>query len=232
MGVRGVLAGILLAGHLAGSTPPSIPPGGPSAACLRAAATAERRWALPAHLLRAIGEVESGRLDPATGQRLPWPWSINVAGTGYAFRGRRRGQHGGRAVPRARRGLDRCRVLSGEPALPPGGLRQRGAGLRSGRQRRLRGPFPARPVRTHAAVGRPRSANTTPPIPRWAATIARACCGPGGTWMPGASWPRRRTRTSSWRRRPGRRSRSTRRERCPPSLRAALGLPALKHAAR
>jgi hypothetical protein len=30
--------------------------------------------------------VETGRRDPGTGRILPWPWSIDVGGTGYAFR--------------------------------------------------------------------------------------------------------------------------------------------------
>ncbi len=60
-------------------------PSDPAGSCLRAAAEAERRWDLPQHLLRAIGEVETGRRDPGTGRILPWPWSINVGGNGYAF---------------------------------------------------------------------------------------------------------------------------------------------------
>lgn len=74
----GALAGILLVAAPAFAD-------SPSAACLRAAATAERRFGLPVHLLVAIGTVESGRLDPATGRRLPWPWSANAGGTGYVF---------------------------------------------------------------------------------------------------------------------------------------------------
>lgn len=57
----------------------------PPQACLSAAADAERRWGLPANLLLAIGQVESGRHDGATGQVQPWPWSANVGGTGYVF---------------------------------------------------------------------------------------------------------------------------------------------------
>jgi hypothetical protein len=60
-------------------------PSDPAAACLRAAAEAEQRWDLPENLLRAIGEVETGRRDPSTGGILPWPWSIDVSGTGYVF---------------------------------------------------------------------------------------------------------------------------------------------------
>ena len=83
------MAAILLVGGMAGASaapaPPPMAADNPSAACVRAAATAERRWALPAHLLLAIGTVESGRRDPATGQTLPWPWSANAGGTSYIF---------------------------------------------------------------------------------------------------------------------------------------------------
>ncbi|MBL6082732.1 transglycosylase SLT domain-containing protein [Belnapia sp. T18] len=40
---------------------------------------------IPPQLLRSIAMVESGRPDPATGRVLPWPWTINVSGTGYFF---------------------------------------------------------------------------------------------------------------------------------------------------
>jgi hypothetical protein len=88
MRVRAELAAVVLA--MAAGVPAvaaPAPPLDPAAACVRAAAAAERRWGLPAHLLEAIGEVESGRRDRASGSRLPWPWSINVAGTGYVFGG-------------------------------------------------------------------------------------------------------------------------------------------------
>jgi hypothetical protein len=53
--------------------------------CRTAASAAEARFGLPAGLLLAIGRVESGRLDRATGAVEPWPWSINVNGTGRVF---------------------------------------------------------------------------------------------------------------------------------------------------
>lgn len=37
---------------------------------------------LPTGLLLAIGKVESGRTDPATGRLTPWPYAVNVAGRG------------------------------------------------------------------------------------------------------------------------------------------------------
>ncbi len=54
----------------------------PLTACDRAAARAEAQWALPSHLLSAIGMVESGRRDVGGGRPLPWPWTINADGHG------------------------------------------------------------------------------------------------------------------------------------------------------
>ena len=48
-------------------------------------AATERGTSLPAHLLQAIGIVESGRIVPQSGSAAPWPWTIDIAGTGYFF---------------------------------------------------------------------------------------------------------------------------------------------------
>ena len=40
---------------------------------------------LPANLLNAIGQVESGRRDLLTGQIAAWPWTVNVDGAGRFF---------------------------------------------------------------------------------------------------------------------------------------------------
>jgi hypothetical protein len=53
--------------------------------CDQAAASAEQEAGLPARLLGAIAEVESGRRDPATGTVHPWPWTINAEGEGKVF---------------------------------------------------------------------------------------------------------------------------------------------------
>jgi hypothetical protein len=53
--------------------------------CEGAGAEAERAWQLPSGLLAAIGRVESGRYDPATGRVAGWPWTINAAGQGHYF---------------------------------------------------------------------------------------------------------------------------------------------------
>ena len=53
--------------------------------CRAAINAAERGHALPPKLLNAIGRVESGRKDPATGLWGPWPWTINAEGAGAFF---------------------------------------------------------------------------------------------------------------------------------------------------
>lgn len=54
-------------------------------ACEDAIQSAEQPLHLPAQLLGAIGLTESGRLIPQTGRIAPWPWTINVGGTGYFY---------------------------------------------------------------------------------------------------------------------------------------------------
>jgi hypothetical protein len=54
------------------------------ALCLSAIKAAEKTARLPPKLLDAIGTVESGRLDARKGV-MPWPWTINIAGTGRFF---------------------------------------------------------------------------------------------------------------------------------------------------
>ena len=68
------------AAHAAAAAAPPLPD-----TCLPGISAAEHRFALPAKLLQSIGIVESGRPDPASGHVTPWPWTINVAGTGYVF---------------------------------------------------------------------------------------------------------------------------------------------------
>lgn len=53
--------------------------------CQPAIAQVEVEAAIPAGLLLAIGRVESGRRDPATGAFGPWPWTINAEGRGEFF---------------------------------------------------------------------------------------------------------------------------------------------------
>jgi hypothetical protein len=63
-------------------TPPILSPG---QQCRTAAGVAERANAVPPQLMAAIGRVESGRRDPATGDWGAWPWTINAEGQGYYF---------------------------------------------------------------------------------------------------------------------------------------------------
>jgi Transglycosylase SLT domain len=58
---------------------------GDATACQRGGLDAERKADLPPGLLHAIGLVESGRLDPATGQMVAWPWTTNANGAGRLF---------------------------------------------------------------------------------------------------------------------------------------------------
>jgi soluble lytic murein transglycosylase-like protein len=67
---------------------PTLRPGLPisaAAVCRAALAAAEARYAIPAGLLQAIGMVESGRPNAATGARQPWPWTIDVEGEARFF---------------------------------------------------------------------------------------------------------------------------------------------------
>ncbi len=53
--------------------------------CRPALIAAEARHGIPTGLLQAIGVVESGRRDEATGVRQPWPWTINAEGEPHLF---------------------------------------------------------------------------------------------------------------------------------------------------
>ncbi len=64
---------------------PSVADASPGARCRAAIARAEQIYHLPAHLLGAIGRVESGRRDAASGAVDPWPWSINVEGIDHVY---------------------------------------------------------------------------------------------------------------------------------------------------
>ena len=56
-----------------------------SALCLGAIADASERYGLPAGLLAAVARVETGRPLPVTGDRQPWPWSVNADGESLFF---------------------------------------------------------------------------------------------------------------------------------------------------
>ena len=56
-----------------------------AATCEEAATQAEVTHNLPAGLLRAIGQVESGRNNPAGGPRIAWPWAVGEVAGGRLF---------------------------------------------------------------------------------------------------------------------------------------------------
>lgn len=56
-----------------------------SALCLSAIAVAEQRYHIPHGVLGAISRVETGRPMPVTGDRQPWPWTVNDAGKSLFF---------------------------------------------------------------------------------------------------------------------------------------------------
>jgi hypothetical protein len=74
-----ILTAWVLAGHAAQADFPD------AAACSSAGHAAEQASALPANLLVSIGMVESGRANPLTGVVAPWPWTVNVDGSGQYF---------------------------------------------------------------------------------------------------------------------------------------------------
>lgn len=66
-----------LPANTASRTSPSFDP------CSLAIRRAEARHGTPPGLLTAIALTESGRTDPDTGRRQPWPWAVNIDGAGY-----------------------------------------------------------------------------------------------------------------------------------------------------
>ena len=78
-----------------------------SALCLSAIAEAEPAHHLPHGLLAAISRVETGRPMPVTGEREPWPWSVNADGETLFFDTR------AEAVAETQRRLDLVRTGHG-----------------------------------------------------------------------------------------------------------------------
>lgn len=56
-----------------------------SGLCLFAIRAAEARYHLPQGTLGAISRVETGRPMPVTGDRQPWPWTVNAAGVRHWY---------------------------------------------------------------------------------------------------------------------------------------------------
>jgi hypothetical protein len=59
--------------------------GAPGGLCGGAIKAAQDRHTVPAGLLFAIGQVESGRPDPVTHRLVPWPWSVQAQNQSYYF---------------------------------------------------------------------------------------------------------------------------------------------------
>lgn len=57
--------------------------GNPWHLCALHSAGIERSHELPAHLLSAIGKVESGRWNAEVGAIFAWPWTLTAGGRGY-----------------------------------------------------------------------------------------------------------------------------------------------------
>jgi hypothetical protein len=81
-GLRGLWIGLVFAVAVASRGWAGIPD---MAACGAAGRAAEYQGQVPANLLISIGMVESGRVDPGSGRVAPWPWTVNVDGTGQYF---------------------------------------------------------------------------------------------------------------------------------------------------
>ncbi len=77
----GLALGLLLAGPARAASP--------GAACEAAGLAAEAANGIPHGLLLAIGRVESGRYAARLGRVTPWPWAVDVVGTGALFDSRR-----------------------------------------------------------------------------------------------------------------------------------------------
>lgn len=60
----------------------------PASDCGSAIAVAEKASRTVPGLLAAIGLVESGRLDPRTRLRAPWPWTVTAEGVGTFYPGK------------------------------------------------------------------------------------------------------------------------------------------------
>jgi hypothetical protein len=76
---------LCLSARVALATPGALTAFSPGEQCRSAIASAEVAHGVPPQLLAAIGRVESGRRDPATGAWSPWPWTINAEGQGAWF---------------------------------------------------------------------------------------------------------------------------------------------------
>ncbi|MBA5727450.1 lysozyme family protein [Bombella mellum] len=83
--LRSLPAPLLAAIILPATAQPFLPPDpAQSRLCRDAIAQVERALRLPDGFLAAISRVETGRPD-GHGTLIPWPWSVNAAGTGHYY---------------------------------------------------------------------------------------------------------------------------------------------------
>jgi hypothetical protein len=54
--------------------------------CTRYFSNFETKEQMPAHLLRSVSLVESGRWSSQTNSAHSWPWTVNIRGKGYYFK--------------------------------------------------------------------------------------------------------------------------------------------------
>ncbi len=81
--MRSLIHACLLAAPFWNAPARAVPPD--ATLCRPAIAAAERRAGTAPGLLAAIGVVESGRTDPRTGLRQPWPWTVTAEGVGTYY---------------------------------------------------------------------------------------------------------------------------------------------------
>jgi hypothetical protein len=83
--MRALFGLLLILLPIAAAAAPPVASPTPPLLCESAIANAEISGRIPARMMGAIAQVESGRTDPGTGQVHPWPWTINAAGEGAFF---------------------------------------------------------------------------------------------------------------------------------------------------
>lgn len=76
---------LLAAASVCAASASAAPPIASPAACEPAIAAAERASRTAPGLLHAIALVESGRRDPRSGLRRPWPWTVSGDGVGTYY---------------------------------------------------------------------------------------------------------------------------------------------------
>jgi hypothetical protein len=76
---------LCLTGPWAMAEPIAMPAGPPGQLCQQAIESATRAHNMPPGLMAAIGQVESGWHDPASGALHPWPWTVDAEGQGAFY---------------------------------------------------------------------------------------------------------------------------------------------------